>query len=354
MRGKIDCFLACAAPGSMTALVTVLRDSRTVHDITLVMTAGQAVTGDVPEGCSVMETGRMTSSATIYGIAARATAEYVLLLTRPVELTLGKGALQRMLRVAADSGAGMVYSDHWEIRQGERLAHPVIDYQEGSVRDDFDFGSLLLVRTDLLHRYAAEAPQTAYDYAGLYDLRLFLSRESQLFHINEYLYTEEETDLRASGVKQFDYVNPANRDVQVEMEQAVTAHLGVIGARIDTSDYICPDFGEQDFPVEASVIIPVRNRVKTIADAIGSALNQKTDFPYNVIVVDNHSTDGTTEAIQAMTEGSSRSEECGVRSENTVVAEGTGQISLLPPRKALPTRPYHPLPYGSRHRRLLE
>ena len=340
MRGKIDCFLACAAPGSMTALVTVLRDSRTVHDITLVMTAGQAVTGDVPEGCSVMETGRMTSSATIYGIAARATAEYVLLLTRPVELTLGKGALQRMLRVAADSGAGMVYSDHWEIRQGERLAHPVIDYQEGSVRDDFDFGSLLLVRTDLLHRYAAEAPQTAYDYAGLYDLRLFLSRESQLFHINEYLYTEEETDLRASGVKQFDYVNPANRDVQVEMEQAVTAHLGVIGARIDTSDYICPDFGEQDFPVEASVIIPVRNRVKTIADAIGSALNQKTDFPYNVIVVDNHSTDGTTEAIQEMMEGSSRSEECGVRSENTVVAEGTGQISLLPPRSSLLEKPF--------------
>lgn len=292
--------MACAASDGMAPLVTVLRDSRTVHDITLVMTPEQAADGGVPEGCAVMAAGRMTSSETLREVAARATAEYVLMLTRPVELDLGQDALQRLLRVAADSGAAMVYSDHWEIRQGERMAHPVIDYQEGSVRDDFDFGSLLLIKTELLHRYAAEAASASYEYAGLYDLRLFLSREGQLFHINEYLYTEEETDLRASGVKQFDYVNPANRDVQVEMEQAVTAHLGAIGARIDTSDYICPDFEEQDFPVEASVIIPVRNRVKTIADAIGSALNQKTDFPYNVIVVDNHSTDGTTEAIQAM------------------------------------------------------
>lgn len=305
MRGKIDCFMACAASGGMAPLVTVLRDSRTVHDITLVMTAGQAADGGVPDGCAVMAVGRMTSSETLREVAARATAEYVLMLTRPVELNLCQGALQRLLRVAADSGAAMVYSDHWEIRQGERMAHPVIDYQEGSVRDDFDFGSLLLIKTELLHRYAAEAASASYEYAGLYDLRLFLSREGQLFHINEYLYTEEETDLRASGVKQFDYVNPANREVQIEMEQAVTAHLSVIGARIDTSDYICPDFEEQDFPVEASVIIPVRNRVKTISDAIGSALNQKTDFPYNVIVVDNHSTDGTTEAIQAMMNDSS-------------------------------------------------
>ncbi len=341
MRGKIDCFLACAAPGGMAPLVTVLRDSRTVHDITLVMTAAQAADGSVPEGCAVMTTGRMTSSETIREVAARATAEYVLMLTRPVELNLGQGALQRLLRVAADSGAAMVYSDHWEIRQGERMAHPVIDYQEGSVRDDFDFGSLLLIKTELLHRYAAEAASASYEYAGLYDLRLFLSREGQLFHINEYLYTEEETDLRASGVRQFDYVNPANRDVQVEMEQAVTAHLGVIGARIDTSDYICPDFEEQDFPVEASVIIPVRNRVKTIADAIGSALNQKTDFPYNVIVVDNHSTDGTTEAIQ---EFFSRSEECGVRSENTPVADETGQISLLEKPSSLLEKIVHIIP----------
>lgn len=121
-----------------------------------------------------------------------------------------------------------------------------------------------------------------------------------MFHLNEHLYTEEETDLRASGVKQFDYVNPANRDVQIEMEQAVTAHLEAIGARIDTCDYTCPDFGEQDFPVEASVIIPVRNRVKTILDAVNSALAQKTTFRYNVIVVDNHSTDGTTEAIKKL------------------------------------------------------
>lgn len=308
MRGKIDCFLACGSFGGIEPLVSVLHDSRTVHNINLIVTDTAASDGCAPEGCSLMVTENITGSATIRDVADRATAEYVLLLTKPVAIEPGMGALERMLRVAADSDAAMVYSDHWTVEQGERRAHPVIDYQEGSVRDDFDFGSLLLVSTALLHRYVAEAaPTTDYRYAGLYDLRLFLSREGRIFHLNEYLYTEEETDLRASGVKQFDYVNPANRDVQIEMEQAVTAHLDAIGARIDTADYACPDFGEQDFPVETSVIIPVRNRVKTIADAVRSALAQKTDFGYNVIVVDNHSTDGTTEALREL----SRSEECG-------------------------------------------
>lgn len=297
MRAKIDCFLAYDGAGGIEPLVAGLRDSRTVHNIDLIMTAAMAG-GSAITGCRVMTAECVTGSATICEIARRAAAEYVLLLTKPVRLELGMTALERLLRVAADSDAAMVYSDHWTMEQGERRAHPVIDYQEGSVRDDFDFGSLLLIRTALLHKYVAEAATADYRYAGLYDLRLFLSRKGRIFHLNEYLYTEEETDLRASGVKQFDYVNPANRDVQIEMEQAVTAHLEAIGARIDTADCACPDFGEQDFPVEASVIIPVRNRVKTIADAVKSALAQKTDFKYNVIVVDNHSTDGTTCLIE--------------------------------------------------------
>lgn len=300
MRGKIDCFLACGDVRGVRPLVETLRDSRTVHNINLIMTAAHAGTAvDVPEGCTVMTADSVICSATIREIAVRAPAEYVMLLTKPVNVTLGMSATERVLRVADESDAALVYSDHWSVENGVRCPHPVPDYQEGSVRDDFDFGSLLLINTALLHRYVEDA-SADYRYAGLYDLRLYLSRVGRLFHINEYLYTEEETDLRASGVKQFDYVNPANRDVQIEMEQAVTAHLEAIGALIDTHNYACPDFGEQDFAVEASVIIPVRDRVKTILDAVRSALSQKATFAYNVIVVDNHSTDGTTETIATL------------------------------------------------------
>jgi hypothetical protein len=188
----------------------------------------------------------------------------------------------------------MVYAD--------RYGHPVIDYQLGSIRDDFDFGSLWLVKTSLLHTFAMQAGEHDYQYAGLYALRLFLSREGQLLHLNEALYKEVELDTRASGVKQFDYVNPRNREVQIEMENAATAHLDAIGAKIDSSYYRTPDFSEQEFSVEASVVIPVYNRAKTIADAVNSALQQKTSFKFNVIVVDNHSTDGTSEILAGLSQ----------------------------------------------------
>ena len=217
---------------------------------------------------------------------------------RVMQITLGETALERLLRTADDSGAALVYADRCTICNGERTPHPTIDYQEGSIRDDFDFGSVILVRTSLLHEYTTQEILANYRYAGLYDLRLFLSRKGKIFHLNECLYTEEETDTRASGERQFDYVNPSNREVQVEMEQAATAHLETIGARIDTSHYQQPDFDEQDFDTEASVVIPVRNREKTIVDAVESALGQVADFKFNVIVVDNHSTDRTTELLQ--------------------------------------------------------
>jgi len=281
MRQKIDCFLPDFNREAMDATVSQLNGSRMVRN--------------------VFWTGGMSGSAAIVNMAGQAVADYVLLFTKPTPVTLGQGALERMVRVAEDSGAALVYADRLERRMSgdswTEERHPVIDYQLGSLRDDFDFGSLLLVRTSLLKAFAQQAGDSDYAYAGLYALRLFLSREGQLLHLNETLYTEVELDTRTSGVKQFDYVNPRNREVQIEMESAATAHLAAIGAKIDPSYYREPDFNEQDFDVEASVVIPVYNRVKTIADAVNSALQQKTSFPYNVIVVDNHSTDGTSEML---------------------------------------------------------
>ena len=299
MRGKIDCFLACDDFTVLEPTIAYLRDSRTTHHIHLLVNADMAAKDKAPEGCALVVVDSLTSSNTMMSIAENVDSDYALLLTKPTPLTIGLTALERLLRVAADADAAMVYSDHYSMENGEMKQHPTIDYQKGSIRDDFDFGSLVLVNGRLLREYADN--QTDSDelkHAGFYDLRLFLSRKGDILHLNEYLYTEEERDLRASGVKQFDYVNPANRNVQIEMEQVATRHLDAIGALVDTNYYQYPDFNEQDFPVEASVVIPVRNREKTILDAVRSALQQETTFEYNVIVVDNHSTDGTTEIIQ--------------------------------------------------------
>ena len=299
MREKIDCFLPCDDLRSTARTVMQLRGSKTVQNIFLLVSAPLPANSDEAlRKCKTLAVDNLTSSNTLMTIAENAKADYVLLQTKPVSLELGEEAMERILRVASDSDASMVYADHYDLVGGKRIPHPVIDYQTGSLRDDFDFGSLLLVKTPLLHTFAMQAGESDYHHAGLYALRLFLSRHGQLFHIDEKLYTEEETDLRASGVKQFDYVNPRNREVQIEMEHAATAHLEKIGAKIDPSYYRRPDFNEQEFDVEASVIIPVYNREKTICDAISSALSQKASFKYNVIVVDNHSTDHTTELLR--------------------------------------------------------
>ena len=285
MREKIDCFLPAMDERVAEEIISQLRNSKTVQNITQ------------------LESGLMSSNA-LMQVAENAKADYVLLLTKPVKVVLGQGALDRMLRVASDSNAAMVYSDYISKKEVDGKVvnekHPVIDYFAGSIRDDFDFGSLWLFKTSLLHTFAMQAGEHDYQFAGLYALRLFLSRKGQLFHINECLYTEAETDLRASGVKQFDYVNPRNREVQIEMEHAATAHLAEIGAKIDPSFYRRPDFNEQDFDIEASVVIPVYNREKTILDAVNSALGQKANFKFNVIVMDNHSTDKTTELLDGM------------------------------------------------------
>ena len=194
----------------------------------------------------------------------------------------------------------MVYADHYKMVEGKMEKHPVIDYQSGSLRDDFDFGSLWCIKAQALADYIAQPDREEYQFAALYDLRLYLSRVGEIFHLNEFLYSEAELDTRKSGEKQFDYVNPRNREVQIEMEKACTQHLGKVGALIDTTFYRQPDFGEQDFEYEASVIIPVFNREKTVADAVKSALGQKANFKFNVIVVNNHSTDRTGEILDEL------------------------------------------------------
>ena len=235
------------------------------------------------------------SSATMEWIGETTEANYTLLYTKGSPLKLGLFALERMVQLAEDSQAGMVYADHYQLKEGKQIAAPVIDYQKGALRDDFDFGSVMLFKTSAL-KAATERMKSEYQYAGLYDLRLKLSQTEKLEHINEYLYTEVETDIRKSGEKQFDYVDPRNRSRQIEMEQACTEHLKEIGGYLKPN-FTPIDFDQEVFEYEASVIIPVRNRIRTIRDAIRSVLKQQCDFKFNLIVIDNHSTDGTTEAI---------------------------------------------------------
>ena len=240
--------------------------------------------------------GRVCSTAAIRDIAAKASAPYTMICLKPdIEwVYLGQ---ERMIQVLKMSGATMVYADHFA-KIGDTITQaPVIDYQIGALRDDFDFGAVLLWDTKKLKALVAQM-DTDYEFAGLYDLRL---RAEKLEHIPEFLYYEVENDTRKSGEKLFDYVDPRNRAVQVEMEVCVTAHLKRIGAYLKPGDYKpLPAAGE--FPVTASVIIPCKNRARTIADAIHSALSQKVRAPYsfNVIVVDDNSTDGTAEKIQAI------------------------------------------------------
>ena len=237
------------------------------------------------------------STVSLREIASGTKTKYTLLYQKAASCDMSEDALARMVRVADDTGALMVYADHYVVKDGIREAHPLIDLQEGALRDDFDFGTVTLVRTDVLREFT-ERQSRKYEYAALYAFRLYMQRKGLIFHLNEYLYTSEMLDMRKSGEKQFDYVNPRNREVQIEMEQAVTEHLTIIGALVDNKKYKEPQFTLGDFPVEASVIIPVYNREKTIADAVRSALSQEASFEYNVIVVDNHSTDNTGKILR--------------------------------------------------------
>lgn len=300
MREKIDLFLPCEYIDDAQNALSVLHEYKTVQHIHFLVSADFAAHHQVPEGCTFVITDRLESSNTIVSIAENTDADYVMICTRHTTIGWGNNTLERFLRVADDTDAVMVYADHYKMVEGKMEKHPVIDYQSGSLRDDFDFGSLWCIKAQALADYIAQSDREEYQFAALYDLRLYLSRVGEIFHLNEFLYSEAELDTRKSGEKQFDYVNPRNREVQIEMEKACTQHLGKVGALIDTTFYRQPDFGEQDFEYEASVIIPVFNREKTVADAVNSALGQKANFKFNVIVVNNHSTDRTGEILDEL------------------------------------------------------
>lgn len=292
MKTTVQCFLPFADDAQIKATVDDLCESALVSKITLLATDAAA---KPCLGCELIHIDSLNSSATMKKIADAAEADYTLLYTKYNHLVPGYFAIDRFVKIAEDTEAGMLYADHYSVSEGKRTASPVIDYQKGSLRDNFNFGSVLFFNTADLKKAAAGIDRD-YTAAGLYDLRLRLSRIAPIVHINEYLYSDVELDTRKSGEKIFDYVDPKNRGVQIEMEEACTEHLKAVGAYLEpVFDKI--EFDKGDFEYEASVIIPVRNRVRTIRDAIRSVLGQKTDFKFNLIVIDNHSTDGTTEAI---------------------------------------------------------
>ncbi|MBQ2046080.1 MAG: glycosyltransferase family 2 protein [Muribaculaceae bacterium] len=288
----INCFIPYADAQQVQATVDGLRQNALVSKIFLLATDANAA---AVEGCEVINIDALNSSATMKKIAAASEGDYTLFYTKYNNLVMGYLALERMVRLATDSKAAMVYADNYQVVEGKKSNAPVIDYQFGSLRDDFNFGSVLFFCTKALKAAAAEI-DVEYTAAGLYDLRLKVSRQGDLVHINEYLYTEIALPVATEGESHFSYVDPKNRGVQIEMEQACTDHLKKIGGYLEPK-FEEINFNQGDFEYEASVIIPVRNRVRTVRDAIKSVLSQKTDFKFNLIVIDNGSTDGTTEAI---------------------------------------------------------
>ncbi|MFZ5942425.1 MAG: glycosyltransferase family 2 protein [Bacteroidota bacterium] len=285
---RIDCFIFCSQQGRLNQLKEKYQSLPYINKIWFLSPEESADHATIPFN------GKF-STGVIRKIGHVATADYQLILTEDADIGFGPYSLERMLSVGDSTGAGLLYSNYYTIQDDERKPHPVIDYQEGSLRDDFNFGPVLFYRSSAL-RGAIAGFEADYEHAGLYQLRLAVARRYELFRIQEYLYSAQAVDTRASGAKIFDYVDPKNASIQLEMEKVLTAHLKVTGA------YLPPvftevEFNDSGFPVEASVIIPVLNRKRTIADAIESVFRQKTTFSYNLIIVDNHSTDGTSGII---------------------------------------------------------
>ena len=248
--------------------------------------------------CKDLVLDSIQSSASLRTIAGILRTEYLLLSISQTGISFSPSSLGRFLTAASASDAGIIYSDFYERKSGKILVHPTSDYQLGSIRDDFEFGSVMIIHSESF-KDAVMSYGKLYQSAGLYDMRLKISQTKKIQRIPEPLYNIEEIDFRKSGEKQFDYINPKNRNVQLEMENAATDHLTQINALVKPP-FNEIDFVSEKFEIEASVIIPVKNRIKTIGDAVSSALKQTTDFKFNIIVVDNHSNDGTTELLKKL------------------------------------------------------
>lgn len=297
MNKTITCFIPYGSENQINKTIRHLQECPTVDRIFLLPTS-PVPNLSLPDKCYILPSSAPESVERYKQIALYANTPFTLICTQVQDLEFGYMALERMCDYLSAPQCSMVYADHYKTIKGERTPHPVIDYQLGSVRDDFDFGSLLMFRTDYLKRAINEIEaEKEYQHSALYALRLALSRYGELTHIREFLYTETEIDLRKSGEKQFDYVDPRNRQVQIEREEVFIRHLKKIGAYLKPG-MMTVDLKEGEFSHEASIIIPVRNRARTINDAIRSVLEQETSFPFNLIIIDNHSTDGTSEIIE--------------------------------------------------------
>lgn len=251
----------------------------------------------LPEKVIPIVADSLTNSTLFVDAAKRTLAPFTVFMLKELAELPAPDVLTLMCNEMEEDSA-MLYCDYSKIVDGALCDAPTIDYQSGSLRNDFEFGPLVVVRTSALKDYALQSLPRC-EYAGFYQLRLALSRLGRIQHLPRNLYVEVEADTRKSGEKQFDYVNPAQRNVQIEMEQVCTDHLHRIGGWLPPYKYSSIDLSAGEFPVEASVVIPVLNRVSTIGDAIGSVLAQKTNFKFNILIVDNHSTDGTGEVIDS-------------------------------------------------------
>jgi hypothetical protein len=303
MQKRITCFLPYSDKDSIQYTVSSLKGTGVIGKTVIVLNEEQSIQHSDPEVSHINSKG-FSTTVSVKKMAETALTEFILIYSKTFPLDLSKFAMNRMMQVCEDTGAGMVYSGYFENRDNKLSAHPVIDYQEGSLRDDFNFGSVILYRSSAF-REACSLMIENFQFAGLYDLRLKISQTHRLVYIPEMLYTEIEPDLRKSGEKQFDYVDPRNRAVQIEMEIACTDHLKRVRAWLQPV-FKKISFDSEQFDTEASVIIPVKNRLKTIGDAIKSVLSQETRFKFNLLVIDNYSTDGTTDIIRTFAQSDKR------------------------------------------------
>lgn len=278
---------ALAASQEVTRLVLIGGDANADGLSTAARAKARVIQGDFFSGKAINQ------------LLAESDSDYLLFCLPGEQIEIGQRAIERLVSIAENTEAGLIYSDFRDHNGNQSVDHPLPDYQLGSIRDTFDFGSMFLVS-----RQAAETATPKYgdvderrQWGGLYELRLKLSIESTTLRIPEPLYTRVPMDLRITGERQFDYVDPRQREYQIEMEQVATEHLKRIGAFLEPR-FDTPAAPDESFAVRASIVIPVRNRERTIKDAVNSALSQRTEFPFNVIVVDNHSTDRTTEILE--------------------------------------------------------